>query len=173
MRSPRSTAAFSLVEVAVAVGIFAVSVAVIIGLLPTLTRQTSDAAEARVAQGMPDLVTAEIQRLAGTSLDSFGNLVPVMSAPLQTGYGFVANRDGSRLHSVASPPATTQVLPVADQFYRIEVWRFPSSPLAFSSTSAVLALYVRVSWPYYNPGATTPTPLEARSQFTFTVALNR
>lgn len=173
MRSPRQRAAFSLVEVVVAVGIFAVSIAVIIGLLPNLTRQTSDAAEARVAQSMPDLLTAEIQRVAGSSLDSFGNVVPVMNTPLADGYVFVANREGSRLHSFASPPPTAQALPVSEQFYRIEAWRFPSAPLAFSSTSAVLALYVRVSWPYYNPGSTTPTPLGARSQFTFTLALNR
>lgn len=173
MRTAGLTRAFSLVEVVIAVGIFAVSIAVIVGLLPTLTRQTADAAELRVAQALPEAVTAEIRRLAGTSLDSFAGSLPTMSTPLQGGYAFVANRDGSRLHAVASPPATREMLPSAEQYFFVEAWKFSQASLAFSSTSSVLPLYVRVTWPYHNPGAATATPIESRSRFTFTVAINR
>ncbi len=174
-RSHRSYRAFSLIEVIIAVGVFAVAVVVILALLPPLSRQAADSADAMVAQSLPDSVRVELARLAtGGGFDALANRLPVMAAPLADGLSFVAARDARRLYSLDYlPPPAAGLLPQADQYFLVEVWRFNQLPLRFDPAAAVLAVYVRVSWPYQNPGATTATPLASRSQLTFTVSLNR
>jgi hypothetical protein len=174
-RSHRSYRAFSLIEVIIAVGVFAVAVVVILALLPPLSRQAADSADAMVAQSLPDSVRVELGRLAaGGGFDALANRLPVMAAPLADGLTMVAPREARCLYSpdYLPPPAVGQ-LPQAEQYFSVEVWRFNQLPLRFDPAAAVLAVYVRVSWPYQNPGAAGATPLSARSQLTFTVSLNR
>jgi len=173
--SGRAFRAFSLIEVIIAVGVFAVAVVVILALLPSMSRQAMDSADTLVAQSFPDSVRAELSRLAANGgFDALADRLPVMAAPLVDGLSLVAARDARRLYSpdYLPPPVAVQ-LPPAEQYFFVEVWRFSQPPLRHDPTSAVLAAYVRVSWPYQIPGATGSTPLSARSQLTFTVALNR
>ncbi|MBI2812859.1 MAG: hypothetical protein HYX71_01075 [Opitutae bacterium] len=155
-----------MIEVIIAVGLFASSVAVVLGLIAALSRQGADAGASLAAQRLPDALKVELSRLAGADLDNLAGQIPLMSAPLADGFGFVAPRDASRIDSVVAPPA-------AEQYYYVECWKFPDEPLRFDSQKAFLALQVRVSWPYRLPGATAATNLADRSQVTFTVALNR
>ena len=167
--------AFSLIEVIIAVAVFAVAVVVILSLLPSLSRSAADSADALVAQSLPDSLRVELMRLANSGgFDALADRLPEMSAPLVDGLDFVAARDAGRVHSVdyLPPPAAGQV-PEAARYFRVEAWRFNQPPLRYDPASALLAVYVRVSWPYQNPGAATATPLSARSQLTFTVSLNR
>lgn len=173
--SRRSFRAFSLIEVIIAVGVFAVAVVVILALLPPLSRQAADSADALVAQSLPDCVRVELARLAtGGGFDALANRLPVMVSPLADGLLLVAARDARRLYSAdyLPPPAVGRLLQM-EQYFFVEVWRFNQPPLRFDPAAAVLAVYVRVSWPYQNPGAMTATPLASRSQLTFTVSLNR
>jgi prepilin-type N-terminal cleavage/methylation domain-containing protein len=165
---------FSLIEVVVAAGIFAVAVTVMLALLPALTRQSAESADALVAQGLPDRLRVELQRLASNDFNGLAHTVPVMGAPLEHGLLFVASRDGGRLHSANYlPPATSRLLPPEQRFFAIEAWRFNQGELRFDGTAPVLAVHVRVSWPYRLPGSTAVTPLADRSQFTFTLALSQ
>lgn len=173
MERPRR-AGFSLIEVVIAVGIFALAVATMLALLPSLTRQTSDTADTLVAQRLPDNLRVELQRLARGNFDALATAIPIMSAPLDNGLRCVASRDGARLHSVTYlPPAAGAQIPEGEQYFAVEVWRFNQQPLAYDATAAILPVYVRVSGPYRNSGSVTPTVLEDRSQFTFTAAINR
>lgn len=161
---------FSLVEVVIAVGIFAVAIAAILALLPSLTRQTTDSADLLSAQRLPEALHVELERVATeTGFDSFAGAIPVMNAPLANGFALVGSRDGLRIASEAS----TASIAVDEQYFLIEVWRFAQAPLAFTSSSAMLGAYVRVSWPYRVRGAANPTALNDRSQFTFAVSVNR
>jgi type II secretory pathway pseudopilin PulG len=171
----RHRRAFSLIEVIIAVGVFALSVVVILAMLPSLSRSATDSADALVAQSLADSVRVELTRLATNGgFDALANRLPEMSAPLADGLDFVAARDDRRLHSVdyLPPPAAGQ-LPEAARYFRVEAWRFNQPPLRYDPASAVLAVYVRVSWPYQIPGAAAATPLSARSQLTFVVSLSR
>lgn len=173
--SLRSFRAFSLIEVVLAVGVFAIAIVVILALLPPLSRQAADSADALVAQSLPDNVRVELTRLAsGGGFDALANRLPVMSAPLVDGLLLVAARDARCLYSAdyLPPPAAGQ-LPRSEQYFLVEVWRFNQPPLRFDPTSAVLAVFVRVSWPYQNPSAPSATPLSSRSQITVTFSLNR
>jgi len=171
----RQRRGFSLVEVVIAVGIFALAVTALLALLPSLARQSSDSADSLTAQRLPDAIRVELRRLAiSGGFDALANAIPVMSAPLQDGLALVATRDGARLHSLAYlPPAEAEQIPSAAQYFLVELWRFNQPPLSYDPAGATLALHARVSWPYRNPGSAAPTPLADRQQITFTVSLTR
>lgn len=171
--NPRSRA-FSLVEVVIAVGIFATAVVVILALLPSLTRQNTETSDALMAQRLPGALRVELRRLADADFKALAAATPIMAAPLADGMSFVAARDGSRLHSVAYlPPAAGALIPQDEQYYLVETWRFGATPLAYDSTASVLVVYVRVSWPYHSPGSPDLVVLADRQQLTFLASINR
>jgi len=171
----RKRLGFSLVEVVIAVGIFAVAITSVIALLPIFVRQTGESAESLVAQRLPDAVRLEFQRVAAAGgFDPLATVLPVMAAPLENGFALVATRDGARLHTLSYlPPAADAVIPESEQFFSVEAWRFGQPPLSYNAASSALVAYIRVTWPYRIPGGTDVTPLADRSQFTFTIAINR
>jgi prepilin-type N-terminal cleavage/methylation domain-containing protein len=174
MERRKKHAGFSLVEVAIAVGIFAVAATGILAVLPALAAQPGESADLLAAQGLAGPVRIELQRLARSGFDALADAVPVMAAPLQNGFSLVAVRDGLYLHSrdYLPPPPAAQI-PTDARYFLVEAWRFDQAPLRYDSSAAVLAVYVRVSWPYRVPGAAAATPQAARNQFTFTAALVR
>jgi len=174
-RMANSFRAFSLIEVIIAVGVFAVAVVVILALLPSLSRAAADSADTLVAQSFSDSIQVELTRLATSGgFDALANRIPEMSAPLVDGMDLIAARDGRRLYSPNYlPPSVAGQLPEAERYFLMEIWRFSAPPLRFDPTAAVLPVYVRVSWPYWNPGATSATPSSVRSQHTFVVSLRR
>lgn len=172
MLASKKARGFSLVEVVIAVGVFAVAVATTLSLLPSMTRQMANAGDALAAQRIAGNLRIELQRLAASGFDGLASQAPVMAAPLVNGLEFVATREGLPLHSLAIPPSSNPIA-TENQYFLVEAWRFNQAPLAFVGSSAVLPLYVRVSWPYQNPGSASPTPLADRAQLTFTVSINR
>lgn len=161
--------AFSLVEVVIAVGVFSIGVVGALSLLPTLARQSHESADLEIAQRLPDAVAIELrnQALAG-GFDAIAAAIPTMAAPLENGWALVGTPDGSMLGRADSGRIATD-----KQRFLVELWRFSQSPLRYESNGSVLALYVRVTWPYRIPSSGTPTALNDRNQFAFTVALNR
>ena len=166
---------FSLLEVVIAVGIFAGAVAVILALLSPLTRQAAASADLMTALRLPDAIRLELQRLAAAGgFDNLAGQTRRMTAPLPDTLLLAAARDATRISSLAYlPPAAADQIAEGEQFYLIEAWTFDAAPLAFDPAGAVLALHVRVSWPYHVPGAALPTPPAGREQVTFNVALDR
>lgn len=179
MKPSRTAHAFSLIEVIIAVGLFAGTVAIILGLMGPLSRQAADSNDIMGAQRLPDSIKVELGRLAHNSLDSLAGQIPVMSTPLESGFTLVAARDATRVQSLGYLPPTSGQIPLAEHYYLVECWRFPPKPgdpadeLSYTSQKGFLALYVRVSWPYHVPGATTAVSPGNRAQTIFTVSLNR
>jgi len=164
-------AGFSLVEVLLAVGIFAFAVPTTLALLSTLGRQGAMGSELLVAQRLSDSIQLELDRLARSDFDGFATAVPMMVPTAAPGLALVATRDGHRLHARDYPPPDA-VIATAQQYFLIECWRFAEEPLCFDPAKAYLALAVRVTWPYQLPNGTTAAG-EARTAVTFTVVLNR
>jgi prepilin-type N-terminal cleavage/methylation domain-containing protein len=173
MTRQRKFHAFSLIEVIVAVAVFAVSITVILALLPALTGRGVETADRLVAARLPDALQAELTRLAAPGFDALAGQAPVMGTPLDNGLAFVATRDGARLHSRDYLAPASGRIESAGQYFLIECWRFADGPLRFDAPQSSLALSVRVSWPYRLPGTAAPTPADSRHELTFTAALNR
>lgn len=162
--------AFSLVEVIIAVGILAGAALGILGLLPQLMRQSARNAEGAVAQRLPAAVRVELRRSAGTNIGALAAGLPVLGASAE-GYRLLASRDGAQV--VAESATPWQGHP-ADAFFLIEVWRFAEGPLSFAGgASAVLAVHVRVSWPYQSGTPAVTTGLKDRLQWSFTTTIAR
>jgi hypothetical protein len=172
MKLCRSTRAFTLLEVIIAVGLFVAAVTVVIGLIAGLAKQGTESDDVLTAQQLPEPLKLELSRLASTGLDGLADRVPVMASPLAGGLGFAAARGAARVDSLQYLPVSDPI-PTDEQYYLVECWRFPSEPLRFDGQKAFLALYVRVSWPYRLPGVAAPTVLAERNQVTFTLSLNR
>lgn len=164
-------AGFSLVEVILAVGIFAFAVPTTMALLSALGRQSVSSAEVLIAHRLADSIRLELARLAHGDLDGFGATMPVMTSTPGPGLALVAARDGYRQHARDYPPSDASI-GTADQYFLIECWRFAEEPLRFDSGKAYLALAVRVTWPYQLPNGTAAAR-EAQSDVAFTVVLNR
>jgi prepilin-type N-terminal cleavage/methylation domain-containing protein len=169
------TPGFSLIEVIIAVGIFAVAVSAMLGLLPALTRQAATSADTLNASRLSDAIRVELRRLAlAGSFDSLVAQVQPLATPLPATLLFAATRDTANLHALEyQPPASAEQIPAEAQYFLIEAWRFVDAPLAFEAGGVVLALHVRVSWPYRVPGALAVTPLADREQLSFNLALSR
>lgn len=166
--------AFSLVEVMIAVGLFALTVTAVIALLPALSRQAVAASDTLVAERLPDAIRLELTRLAATGgFDALAGQVPVMSGFFGPGLDIVSTRDTARLHALDYLPPTTGLVPEADQYFLIECARFPDEPLRFDAAKHYLALAVRVTWPYRLPGLSAPTAAASRRQIIFTLSLKR
>lgn len=176
MKARRWHAAFSLIEVVIAIGVFASAVATMLLLLPNLTKQSRETANFLTAQQLPDALRIELKRIAAIEgFDQFANSLPEAVAPLNDGRAFVASRDGMRLHALDRPP-THGVVSLPEQYFLIECWKFTSEPLQPAQGKAHLVAYVRVSWPFRTGPSlneTVTTVLADRTQFTFTSAINR
>src|SRR3954468_23313727 len=100
MSHPRTLPGFSLVEVIIAAGIFAGSVAVVIGLMAGLARQAAETSESLAARRLPDAVKIELDRLAARGFHALANQMPLIATPLGEGLSFVATRDVAEVQSL-------------------------------------------------------------------------
>jgi prepilin-type N-terminal cleavage/methylation domain-containing protein len=170
MRRRLPARGFSLIEVIVAVAIFALAVPTMLALLAHLGRLGASSDEAMVAQRLAGAVRAELFRLAHADFDGFAAQVPEMTSASPPGFELVATRDGVRVQA-RDYLAPGDALAVADQYFLVECWRFDGEPLRFDAQKAFLAIAVRVSWPYRLPNG---APAAGAAQSTaFTVVLNR
>jgi prepilin-type N-terminal cleavage/methylation domain-containing protein len=171
MKRRRGAQGFSLIEVVVAVAVFAIAVVSVLLVLPTLARQTSESADLLVVQGLPSAIRSEMKRLAASGFDAFAASLPVMMPAPTEGYRMVGARDGVRLTSLT---ADNGEVSESEHYFLIELWRFNAPPLGFvGGQNGALAVHVRVSWPYRLPGAANATGLAEREQVTFAIAINR
>ena len=172
MRPPRPHRAFSLLEVALAVAIVAGAVVVILALLLQLGKQAARSEETHVALRLPDAVATELRALATQrGFDALAVGIAVMSAAADEGLLLVAARDGSQVRLLSAGES-----PPREQYFLIEIRRFPAAPLAYSASGAVLPLSVRVSWPYRSltpAGLTDAAPFAERQSVNFNLPLNR
>lgn len=171
MRRAATVRGFSLVEVALAVGLAGGVVAVLLGLLGGLARQRAQAGETQTAAGLAGGITAALEQAAAGGFDGFAGSVPLRTADPAAGWRLVAQRDGSDVRALTEGES-----PGRDRFFLVAVRRFPAGPLAYQGTSGALALEAVVSWPFQarQPnGVFVETPPDERRQITFNVVLNR
>ena len=174
-RHRRQRYGFSLIEVVLAIGIFALGVTVILGLLPVLARQSAVSADALSALSLPDAVRVELQRVVAIGgLDALAGQASPLAVPWPATLTLVATREGARMHTLNyQPPPVAGQIGEDQQYFLIEACRFNQAPLAFDSNAPVLALHLRVSWPYRTPGSAGAVAFAARDQITFNLAIRR
>ncbi len=165
----RRIPAFSLVEVVVAVGIFAIGIVGVLGLLSPSIKSVSEVGDTAVANRLADNIQVELERLGftavTTALPNSGALITL-----------VANRDGSRvlLSTVADNDVAATDRPPGilhrDRYYGITVQQLSSLPYVAANSPGFIALSVRVVWPYQIPvgpaGATTSPAAETSTTYT-------
>lgn len=174
MRASRPISrAFSLLEVVLAIGVFAIALIPVLGLLPGLARQGAASGDALVAGRLPDAVRVELRRLAAGGFDATATSIPMMDASLAPGFPLVATRDGSRLQALGLPPPGEAPIIGEEQYFLVECWRFPNEPLSFAPDRAVLAVQVRVSWPYRQRGLGVPVAFRDREILMFPTSIRR
>lgn len=169
---------FSLVEVIVAVGIFAIVIAGVIGLLGPSAKAIAENNDTIVAGNMADRIASELTRLRGapSAFASFAAGIP--SSTSGTPLKLVATRSGDRIVREADSDndpltGTPRGIVLADRYFLIEV-RQQAAPLNYSAGDGVAAVAATVSWPYEirtNTGDADATQSAAVDRSSITVNL--
>jgi type II secretory pathway pseudopilin PulG len=171
LRSNNPRNAFSLVEVVVAIGVFALAIVAVFGLLTPITRDSALVIDTSTAVRLAEGVNRELERVGGATVAGLGN----------NSLFLVATQDGSRvLRTQQTSTGGTQgaaqdaenslnATPIAgiaerDRFYIIEVKLLTNDPgdandnIYYNSADSPgsVPVEVRVGWPFYNPA--TPPP---------------
>lgn len=151
--STHSAFGFSLIEVIVAVAIFAGSVVAILGLLSPASQSVEDVLDSYTANRLTENIRAELSRMGfdeAVSLTGGANTILL-----------VAMQDGERVLLLddpgGGPPAdralndpTLPGMAERDRYFIISLGR-QTGDLAYSPTSGFLALRANVSWAYQRP----------------------
>lgn len=160
--------AFSLIEVVIAVAIFAGAVTVLLALLASTLRDSSDAADVQTALRLPGAVEVTLREIAAREgLPALAARIPVMDASADRGLLLVATHEGEFVRLAGG----TQI---RGEYFLVDVRRFGADPLTFATGRTVLPLRVRVSWPYrvLTPdGLAAPVAFDARQHVTFNLGL--
>ncbi|MBL9215160.1 MAG: hypothetical protein JNG83_06760 [Opitutaceae bacterium] len=161
-----------MLETVIAVGLFAGTVTVLLGLLPGLIRNAADASDAVAAQGLADGIRVELERLvASQGLDAVAAQVAPDNLRSQPTLRLAAARDGSRIRPWPEGVEAGRA-PGDAGYFLIELRRYTSPPLAFEPGAPVLAVRVRLTWPCPAPG-TAPGTLPPGGDVGFALAVVR
>jgi type II secretory pathway pseudopilin PulG len=181
---PASRVAFTLLEVVVALGIFAVGVVAVLALFTPVARSVAGSADAEAATNIAGTLGDYLQRrtLATRDFTTVASLLKVSTAkshqlidadnnpnntandPRVDAQLLFASRDGTKIGGYNDPvwidPATRQPSDV-EKFFEIALIRnetlSPNDPAA-DQAAIVLAYTARIRWPAFVPDA-TPTNL--------------
>lgn len=140
--------AFSLVEVVVAVGIFAIAIVSIIGLMVPINRSVAEIGEGDDAARVAGAIIEELQKAGYASVQGFINTPPTAGNLLHS------SRDGKRVGlsdtaSIWDPDSTlTDPEEKAQQFFEVNLTRNSVlSPAAEDANSAYIAYFLELRWP--------------------------
>lgn len=154
---------FSLLEVVVAIGVFALGIIVVIGLFAPLTRSIGANADAEAAVGIADALKVEFaQRVRRAA--SFAPILALLedtNAPDGTSAGsnpdtqrLFASRDGLKIGEYSSDIWTGAE---SARFFEIELVRVDLFPIGSEAATAITLTYTaKVRWP---AGAAEPQTL--------------
>jgi type II secretory pathway pseudopilin PulG len=146
--------AFSLIEVVLAVGVFAFVAVAVIGMLSPITRSVSDVAETddatKVVSALQTGLQAEVRRVGWTNFATY----------LTGSTELYASRDGTSVGLGSDTAVWDQDNPAngvqaeenGRKFFAISLTRNTVlSPSAGDGNSGFLAFNVRLAWPAYQP----------------------
>ena len=157
---------FTLIEVALAVAIFAGVIVTVLGLLGPSLQRVGDVLDSSIASRIVDGVEFELERVGMSA---------VVSATSGGVLRIVASGDGTRviLETDASKAITDSPpgIPEDERYFLIEVSRLQTP--AYSSGDGYIGLSIQASWPFRRVGTDAVVPIESRSIFVFTTALTR
>ena len=154
----RSSGAFSLVEVVIAIGVFVAGVVGAIALLSSTTDSASQTLEANGALRLAESSAALVQQMTWAQVTAQLR----ENSPNPT----YATKDGSRNGLV-------DVIGVEEAYYQIELVRSTNlSPVTNDADAGFLAFALEISWPV-RQGATGLLPQSSRERFTLNLAVNR
>lgn len=168
MRRPAAARrGFSLIEVVIAVGIFAGAIVVVLGLLSPINRSVTEVSETGRAAGLADAIRLELVRLRDTytatsSLTRLDLLYQDLAGADTTRKQFVGSLDGARI--IREADAGNHVLTDAppgiklrDRYYLVTFQFQPekvdgvANPLSYTSGAPFLVVTATVQWPYQVP----------------------
>lgn len=176
-----SRAAFSLVEVVLAIGVFALTIVAVIGLLGPIASQVRDLRDSKTANNLPSAIREELNRLG---FESFVNAnftaiasdhTAIQTSDIPTGRtilaSLVATQDGSE---VAEASQTTRI-PQDERYFLIQVMAPPAptgdaADLRYQSGDAHVAFEVEISWPF-RLGDGSLVAYENRQRFSYYTAI--
>jgi len=179
---------FSLIEVVVAVGIFAVAISIVIGLLVPTINSVNDTIDTNTANRVSSAINAKVQALGYANVqallyDSTKN--PNTDITTTDPNLLFASKTGEQV-GTATDPVWGGTNNNANRFYEVMLLHTPNAVLSpkdtnpGSSTFSFVMFTVRVTWPAYVPDGsgnlTTlngPTPRAQRSVFLFNAAVAR
>jgi uncharacterized protein (TIGR02598 family) len=159
LSAPRRSG-FSLVEVVVAVGIFAIAIVSIIGLLVPINNSVADIRDSEDASRLSTTIQGELQKL------SFATLKAVLDTPPVTDANRIfSSRDGNIVEAGrpdSQAPARTNVWDPQNvrtqaeedalKFFKVELIRNDDlSPAAGDAAAGYLAFTIKLSWPAFAP----------------------
>ena len=167
LRKPFSVAGapggFSLVEVVVAVGIFAIAVISVVGLMVPINQSVANVKDGDDAARISAVIQNELQRLGVLAVNGFID-----------GPSLYANRTGSKIGLTGSPVWDTDVPDLngnnsteafeknAQKFFEIKVRKSPSLPFT-AATDGFLAVNIEIRWPGYTADGNKFTATEEQN----------
>jgi type II secretory pathway pseudopilin PulG len=157
--------AFSLVEVVIAVGLFALSILAVVGLLGPILDSIRESEETEIASNLNELIRAELERIPFADIEGFptgtNDRVVLYASRDLTAIG-LAGAGGAQwrdLLTQLNALASDRQYGDADTFFRIELRNSEAFPFD-QNTHASRTFHIRVYWPMYR--RTGPGPNDAR-----------
>jgi len=156
-------AGFSLVEVVLGLGIFSIAVLGILALIGPTLEGTGDTLNRDQASQVSEAVGSQVQQI------SFSSLREILAQDIP----LYASRNGDRLVS-SRDAALDQKLPPEERFFEVTLDRNTDwSPQQNDSSSAYLALQVRIEWVAFRPDGMENTAAGSRTLAVFNTAVLR
>ncbi|HTJ79744.1 MAG TPA: prepilin-type N-terminal cleavage/methylation domain-containing protein [Rariglobus sp.] len=186
--------AFSLVEVVIAVAIFAISIVAVIGLLGPTNKSVADVHDTDDATRVVNAIQAQLQNMAEAGqFDAIGStfLKTTASLPADTvafnpdaAYVLLANRAGTKIGlnsntTLWKPTGSTatQTEVDAQKYFEIVLIRnedlSPNSGSNKDVDSGYLAFTIRLRWPAYTPDGQLITDETQKSTLLVPAAIHR
>ncbi|MDB6170326.1 MAG: hypothetical protein JWM88_3190 [Verrucomicrobia bacterium] len=152
-----------MIEVIIAIGITAASVTAMLTLMAAQGRSAAEIHARTMAANLGVALAIELERLRdsalgvdGDKLDSLAALVPVNTSA--DAFRLVGALDGTRVTRESDAGDPDLRIPLADQFFLIEVRRLPGG-MAYVKSDGFLAMTATIRWPYQI--RTGPGPVDA------------
>lgn len=161
---PRNNApsAFSLVEVVLAIGVFAITIVTVLGLLTPLAREVREIRDRQAASKTTGAIDQELNRLgyeAFVDVNTFTLEREVVDMVVRyDGSLATINPDTPGLEGADSDEAfraNRREIPAQNQYFLARAETFPDGSLAFREApdpDAHVAFRVTVVWPFRDPG---------------------
>jgi type II secretory pathway pseudopilin PulG len=155
MKHIKKRLGFSLVEVVVSVGIFAVAIVGIIGLFAPTTKNVAAVADSDGSTRAVAAIQSYLKEKASTSA-GFIQLQADLGTDTNTagtGYVYYVTKGGDKVIKSNDPSAAT-IIPNNERFFEFSVTRNATlSPVADATTAGFLAFTINLRWPAFTPSA--------------------